>query len=154
MLNPPEVIWSHHAVERGEQRFGDCCGLTFPDALIQVVACCKQVGETFKVGQGGVVYVCVLASETQVVVKTVHEATTGLERGARGNGRLATDPHNRAIRGKLDRRTQRTRASFKRELEQLYLPGRGYCEIGELDSPGERCSEICPDTGHIQERQE
>lgn len=135
MNTPPTVIWSNHAVERGEERFGDCTQLTFPDEIIQAVGSLRPVGDTFKIGQAGIIYVCVRADENTILVKTIHASETFVDTGSRSNGRLATDPHNRAIRRRLDSRERRSRASVKRELEQLYLPSGGYNAIRAVDSP-------------------
>lgn len=127
---PPEVIWSNHAVERGAERFGDCCSLTFPDEIIQAVACCKQVGDTFKVGQAGVIYVCVLASETQVLVKTVHssESQGTLDGAAGDNKRLRSCRGASALRRRLDSRARDTRESVKLECRSYYVPGGSFRE--------------------------
>lgn len=108
----PEVVWSRHAVERGEERFGDCTQLTFPDELIQAVGSCKQVSETFKVGQGGVIYVCVRADEDIILVKTIHES---------GTISGETLPHNRKLRRKMSKRDRESRSHYKQACKRFCL---------------------------------
>ena len=157
-MNYPTVEWSDHAVDRGHERFGDCTQLTFPDELIATVALAHKAGETFKVAQGGVVYVCVVADDakTKVVVKTIYEnETTGnLDRGARGNKRLGACACRGSLRRRLDTRSPRSRTSDKLELKRHYVPGSHYSEDGEMDSPTQCPRKIYPNPGKIQELDE
>lgn len=124
---PPEVVWSDHAVSRGAERFGDCTQLTFPDEIIQAVACCKQVGESFRVGQAGVLYCCVLASETQVVVKTVHGTTKEhMDRSTGHSYGVATSSYRGPLRRRYSAREPGARAGNKFNCGPVCLPCRNY----------------------------
>ena len=127
MKAPPAVFWSNHAVERGAERFGDCCSLTFPDEIIQAVACCKQVGESFRVGQAGVLYCCVKATENQVLVKTVHGTTKEhMDRSTGHSYGVATSAYRGPLRRRHSAREPRPRASDKFNSGPVCLPCCNY----------------------------
>ena len=66
------IIWTDHALERAADRFGSEGWRTVPVGKIQKAAVRREVGETFYVRKGRVVYICARDCNG-VVILTVYK---------------------------------------------------------------------------------
>ena len=63
-----DIIWSKHAIERAEQRFGGVAKMQVPTKLIQFIGARKELKDLIRVHVGHVAFVCVKEANGVVII--------------------------------------------------------------------------------------